>query len=205
MSGELEIFLIRHGQTAYNAEGRYMGSQDIPLNEYAGKVLRRADFSPDIVYVSPLCRARQTAEILFPDACQTVIPDLREMCFGSFEGRNYKEMDHDADYRSWVDGFCMGKCPGGESRGEFTARTCSAFEKLMESHLAAGRRQMVIVAHGGTQMAVLERFGVPRRDYYDWCAKNGEGYLLKTDLLQWKEERSLTFLKNCDFTAKEKL
>ncbi len=187
------IYLLRHGETAYNAEKRYQGVRDIPLSDAGRAKLRRADFSPRTVYVSPLCRARESASILFPTAAQTVVPGLREMCFGAFEGRNYEEMEHDPAYRAWVDGGCMGRCPGGESRAEFSERVCAAFERLADAAVRAGENTLVIAAHGGTQMAVLERYAVPRRDYYAWCAPNGGGYILCAD--RWQSEKTLELVR----------
>lgn len=187
------IYLLRHGETAYNAEKRYQGVRDIPLSDAGRAKLRRADFSPRTVYVSPLCRARESASILFPTAAQTVVTRLREMCFGAFEGRNYEEMEHDPAYRAWVDGGCMGRCPGGESRVEFSERVCAAFERLADAAVRAGENTLVIAAHGGTQMAVLERYAVPRRDYYAWCAPNGGGYILCAD--RWQSEKTLELVR----------
>ena len=202
---------------------------------------------PAVVYVSPLKRARETASILFPKAVQVVIPELAEMNFGKFEGRNYKEMENDPDYRAWVEGMCLGKCPGGESREEFCARTCEAFLEVLRQvpqnatetfnrnlNIETGKTwesgetgesretwesgetgesretgesgetgktgesretgekisRLVIVAHGGTQMAVMNRFncdhfsGKESResrtdDYYSWQLPCGQGYVLE--------------------------
>ena len=68
-----------------------------------------------------------------------------------------------------------GRCPGGESRVEFSERVCAAFERLADAAVRAGENTLVIAAHGGTQMAVLERYAVPRRDYYAWCAQTAAG------------------------------
>ena len=46
------IYLLRHGQTEYNAQKRYQGQRDIPLSPEGAAQLRRADFDPDVVYVS---------------------------------------------------------------------------------------------------------------------------------------------------------
>ncbi len=59
------IYLLRHGLTAYNAEKRYQGQRDIPLSPRP-RQLRQADLRPETVYITPLCRTRQTAEVLFP-------------------------------------------------------------------------------------------------------------------------------------------
>ena len=100
------IYLLRHGLTEYNAEKRYQGQRDIPLSAAGRAVLCRADIFPKTVYITPLCRTRQTAEVLFPGAKLVEIDGLKEMCFGSFEGRNYIEMEHDPDYLAWVAANC---------------------------------------------------------------------------------------------------
>ena len=132
----MKVYLLRHGQTEYNVDKRYQGTRDIPLSEKGRAALRRADIEPDTVYVSPLCRAVDTARVLFPAARLVPVHDLREMCFGIFEGRNYVEMERDPDYLAWVGDDCMGRCPGGESRAEFSDRTCAAFASLVDEALA---------------------------------------------------------------------
>lgn len=168
------IYLLRHGETAWNRERRYQGLTDIPLSNRGRALLRRADFSPELVYVSPLIRARETAAILFPEAEQVAVPDFREMDFGAFEGRTAGEMADDPTYRAWVAGGCTGRCPGGESLAEFSDRVWAAFAKLLE----AEPERLVIVAHGGVQMAILERYAKPHRDYFGWTAPCGGGFVL---------------------------
>lgn len=168
------IYLIRHGATAWNEERRYQGLTDLPLSNAGRGALRQADFSPEIVYVSPLIRARETAAILFPEAEQIMIPGFREMNFGAFEGRTAAEMEHDPAYRAWVASGCAGRCPGGESLAEFSDRVWAVFVKLLE--LETDR--LVIVAHGGVQMAILERYAKPSRDYFHWQAPCGGGFVL---------------------------
>jgi len=183
------IYLLRHGETDWNAEKRYQGLTDIPLSERGRAALGRADFAPERVYVSPLRRAAETAAVLFPGAEQIAVPGLREMDFGSFEGRNADEMADDPAYRAWVEGGCSGRCPGGEDWAEFSARTCAAFSRLME----AASDPLVVVAHGGTQMAVLERYGRPARPRYGWLSPNGGGFLLECG--DWSKRRELSLLK----------
>lgn len=113
------IYLLRHGLTEYNAEKRYQGQRDIPLSAAGRALLCRADISPKTVYITPLCRTRQTAEVLFPGARLVEIDDLKEMCFGSFEGRNYIEMEHDPDYLAWVAANLRKPLPGRRNQGRF--------------------------------------------------------------------------------------
>ena len=130
------IYLLRHGLTEYNAQKRYQGQRDIPLSAEGLSQLRRADIDPKVVYITPLQRTAQTARVLFPDAKLVVVKDLQEMCFGSFEGKNYVEMEHDADYQAWVKANCESKCPDGERKDDFSARICNAFSGLVDKALA---------------------------------------------------------------------
>ena len=184
------IYLLRHGETDWNTQRRYQGLVDIPLSERGRAALRQADVSPKRVYVSPLCRAVQTAAVFFPGAEQIAVPDLREMDFGTFEGRTADEMMNDPAYRAWVEDNCAGRCPGGEDWAEFSARTCAAFDRLMESTTDL----LVIVAHGGTQMAVLERYGRPVRPRWKWLCKNGGGFLL--ECADWSQKQQLSFIRD---------
>ena len=196
------IYLLRHGLTSYNAEKRYQGQRDIPLSAEGRAQLRRADFSPSTVYITPLCRTRQTAEVLFPEANLIEVKDLQEMCFGSFEGRNFIEMEHDPDYLAWVEANCESPCPDGETKSIFSERVCRAFSALVDQALADGEERLVILAHGGTQMAAMERYALPHKDYYAWCAPNAGGFVL--DTRDWAEKRQLYLLKTVQYTKEER-
>lgn len=199
----MRVYLLRHGRTVYNAQQRYQGLADIPLSPEGEAELKAAAEIPEVVYVSPLGRARRTAELVFPGARQVLVEDFREMDFGAFEGRNYREMEHDAAYRSWVDGGCEGACPGGESREEFSCRVRSAFERLMEKALEDNRDWVVVVAHGGVLMAVLEAWGQPRRDYFQWSAPCGGGFALETDGALWRQRRTLVLAGELRYAGEE--
>ena len=173
----MKILLIRHGLTRLGEEKRYQGVLDLGLSEKGRTELKAADFAPARVYVSPLRRARETAEILFPSAELIAVSDLREMNFGVFEGRGWWEMESDPAYRAWVDGGCAGRCPGGEGRAEFSERVCAAMRELLQRE----RETLVIVAHGGTQMAALEKWGDPARAFYAWQRPCGCGWALTWD------------------------
>ena len=176
------IVLLRHGETAYNAQRRYQGKSDIPLSARGKARLRAADFVPDVVFVTALCRTAQTAAAIFPGARQAVEDDLREMDFGDFEA-----------YRAWLASGGEAACPNGEGKAAFCARVRRAFERLVDDALARGAERLVIVAHGGTQMAALSRFAEPHRDYYDWNAPLAGGFVL--DAAQWPERRVLRVVK----------
>ena len=196
---DMRIWLIRHGKTELGEQGRYQGRTDTGLSENGRNELRRAGLCPEHVYVSPALRARETAKILFPEARQIIVEDLREMDFGDFEGRHWREMENDAAYRAWVDGGCTGRCPGGEDRASFSARVCRAFAGIIgrerENPEKEETQPVCIVAHGGTQMAVLERWGVPDGVYFQWQTPCGRGWHLCAGDL----EEGLRVVEKADF------
>lgn len=196
----MRVYLLRHGRTAYNDQRRYQGSSDVPLSPAGEAELAPAGFEAQAVYVSPMRRAEQTAARLFPGARQVVVDAFREMDFGAFEGRNFQEMERDADYRAWVDGGCMGRCPGGESRTEFTARVVPAFAALVEAMLEQRRERVAVVAHGGVQMAAMERFALPQRTYFAWNAPCGGGFVLETDRAFWRRYGKLRLAETVCYT-----
>lgn len=196
----MNIWLLRHGRTQFNDERRYQGQLDIPLSPSGEAELTQAEFRPTCVYVSPLCRSQQTAGIVFPGARQIVIDDFAEMDFGVFDGRTADEMADDPAYRAWVDGDCTAQCPGGESRAAFCDRSCAAFARLLEQHRD---EEVVIVAHGGTLRAVMERYALPEKDYFDWMSGNGGGYRLTYDEALWREKHKLRLAERVRFVREE--
>ena len=192
------IYLLRHGQTEYNAQKRYQGQRDIPLSAAGIAQLRQADFAPEVVYVSPLQRTAQTARVFFPGAKLIPVDGLKEMNFGRFEGQTFVQVEQDPEYLAWVQENEHAAHPDGERIQDFCNRSCAAFAKLVEESLAQHKQQLVIVAHGGIQMAVMSRYGLPRRDYHDWCGPNAGGYRL--DAANWQTDHTLQLLETVQYT-----
>ena len=193
----MKLYLLRHGITEYNAKHYYQGSRDIPLSEEGRAQLGRADFDVDVVYVTPLMRTGQTAEILFPTARQVVVEELREMNFGIFEGRSDAEMAGEPVYEAWIRSEWQMPCPEGESWADFADRSCTAIDRLIRQAHADGAEKLVIVAHGGTQMAVLRRHARPERKLVEWLGKNGGGFVLDTG--RWESEGILDYTGEIDW------
>lgn len=106
-----------------------------------------------------------------------LISALQECDFGEFENKNYQELNGDPAYQAWIDSNGSLPFPGGESAEAFKRRCQEGFEIIAGSVRKLSLRAAV-VAHGGTIMAVLERFGYPKKDYFDYQVKNGCGYVL---------------------------
>ena len=195
----MKVYLLRHGETAWNAEKRYLGCRtDQPLSAPGRAALVPADFAPERLVVSPLLRCRQTASILFPNTAQQQDEGLREMDFGAFEGRTADEMAADADYRAWVDRLCAGPCPGGEDMDAFAQRSADAFLRQVQKALADGCASLAVVAHGGTVMAVMSRLFRPEKPYFQWYARNGCGWSFAADAVPFTvtQAQPLCFVKN---------
>ena len=174
----MQLIVLRHGKTAGNIEKRYIGTTNEPLCKEGEEQARAVGEVRSVarVYVSPLLRARQTAQIAFPCAQQIVVPDLREMDFGEFENKNYQELAGNAAYQAWVDGNCEAHCPQGESKDEFSRRTACALHVLLHEAAQRGEEYVIVVAHGGTVMAAMDAFTCAKGSYYSWHVDNCEGY-----------------------------
>lgn len=167
------ILAIRHGETAWNADGRVQGHQDIALNERGREQARAlaaalAGEVIDAVYSSDLKRARETAEALALPAGLPVRTDaqLRERTFGRLEGFTFPEIEQRwpedaARWRRREPDFAVG---GGESLLVFYARCVEAATRLAAAH--AGQT-IALVAHGGVldvlyRAAARIELGAPR-------------------------------------------
>ncbi len=153
-----EIGLLRHFPTDWNREGRLQGRTDVPLAEdsradlAALRLPERWRAAPMVV--SPLTRARQTAEALNEGAPVAVDARLIEMDFGAFEGAIGAELlaDPGSGYRPLEDWGWDWRPPGGESPAEMFARVAPL---LAEIAAAGGPR--LIVAHRGVMRCILAR------------------------------------------------
>lgn len=165
------IYYIRHGETAWNAEGRLQGTQDIPLNElgrrqaaHAGTILagllaRDGRDKREIAYVaSPLGRARSTMdrvreELGLPSGQYATDDRLREIGYGEWEGSTLAQMQSkDPDFyakrltQKWTI-----SSPGGETYASVQLRMRDWYDSL--------KADTVAVAHGGTCRALMVALG----------------------------------------------
>jgi probable phosphoglycerate mutase len=149
------LLLIRHGETAWNAEHRIQGRLDVPLSAtgiwQAGRLAQRlAGESLDAVVSSDLARAWMTAAPLADARGLTMIaePRLRERAFGIFEGKTLDEIAdrHPEEFAAWRARDVDWRIPDGESGAEFIDRVLGALRDIAETY--AGRTAAV-VTHGG--------------------------------------------------------
>jgi probable phosphoglycerate mutase len=161
MQKETRICLIRHGETAWNAELRIQGQRDLPLNETGlaqAKALseRLAAQHFEAIYSSDLLRARQTAEPLAGGSPVRLEPQLRERNFGCCEGMTREEIA--ADDAAVAEALAARRpgyvLPGGESLEQHLDRVTACLSRLARRH--AGQT-IAVVTHGGVLDLVYRR------------------------------------------------
>ena len=203
----MKLVIMRHGQTEANERRVYAGVSNVALSAEGVRQAHAAGVvqSVERVYVSALDRAKHTAAICFPHAKLIEVGGLGELDFGAFEGRSADEMKDDAAYRSWVDGRCIGTCPGGECRADLVRRVKAAIESIVGGARDRGDERVVIVGHGGTIMAAMSAFADSDADYFSWQVGNCEGYLIDVafegDALRfssWERFYDLSFMRASD-------
>lgn len=181
---QITLVLIRHGATKANQEQRYLGKTDEALTEEGKQELKeymKRKFYPDIdcLFTSPMKRCVQTAKILYPKLQAVQMKEWKEMDFGEFEGKNYKELKGDNRYQAWIDSNGILPFPEGESREKFIARCVRGFQKMAEEVKQRKEKEeyktIGVIVHGGTIMALLSKYG--GGDYFDYQVSNGKGYV----------------------------
>jgi len=162
------IYLFRHGEVVLAETRRFIGHLDVPLSalgerQSAAQAARLAPVKLAALYSSDLTRARRTGEIIGAPhgLAPTVVPQLREMAMGRWEGLTAAVIQRDEPDRfaDWMANVGRFPFPDGESVPDLEARAWPAFEAIAGAH--AGQA-IAVVAHGGTNRALLCRaLGLP--------------------------------------------
>jgi broad specificity phosphatase PhoE len=155
------FYLIRHGESLYNAEGRIQGQSDVALSplglrQAAAIADALADDQIDAVFASPLRRAMQTAEPIAARLDLTIQSDdrLKEIHAGIFQGLLWAEIEakFPEAARPWREQHPDFVIPGGESRRSLMVRGLAVLESIRENPF----RRVAIVSHGGILAAALK-------------------------------------------------
>ena len=185
-----ELWLIRHGQTDWNLEGRYQGQSDIPLNptglaqaEAFAASLDGQHFSA--LYSSDLRRAFQTAEAIARHTGLAVIPEprLREIHQGQWHGRTLDEVraiyNESAQAQRWQIDPEAARAPGGESVLEVSQRMAAAANAIARAH--PGQR-VLVVSHGlALATLVCQSSGIPLSEVYSHIPDNTQASVIEWD------------------------
>ena len=174
------VYLLRHGITQGNEEGRYVGRVDLPVSAEGKRQLeemKKKYLYPraELFFSSPRARCVQSLELLYPGEAPQIVENLAECDFGDYEGKLFAELKDDPEYQKWASGS-TDSAPNGESSKAFQLRCCVAFEQIIDTLMRSDANSAVIMAHGGTIMSILGTYGFPRRPMYDWMTGSGMGF-----------------------------
>ena len=167
----MNVFVMRHGETAWSVSGRHAGTTDLPLTDNGRRlavrmqpVLAKEAFA--LVLCSPMQRARETCELAGLGASAVIEPDLVEWNYGAYEGLTPKQFHETAP--GWL--FFRDGCPGGETPQQIGDRTDRV---IARARAVAG--DVALFAHGHVLRVLAAR----------WIGSPGAGqhFLLDTGTL----------------------
>jgi broad specificity phosphatase PhoE len=168
----VNVFPIRHGETAWSLSGQHTGTTDIPLTDNGRRLaerlrpaLAKEDFA--LVLTSPLQRARETCELAGLGKAAVVEPNLVEWNYGEYEGLTPKQID--AMSPGWL--IFQDGCPGGEMPEQVGARVDRVIARAR-----AVEGDVALFAHGHVLRVLAARWlGLP--------PGGGQHFLLNTGTL----------------------
>jgi probable phosphoglycerate mutase len=166
------FYFLRHGETAWNAEGRICGSTDVPLSD-AGRrqaqllAFRVKPLLAEALYSSPLSRALETARLIGETIGREPVVDhrLAELNYGVWEGRTFEEIQHatPAVYRAWDADPADLAPPEGESGAHLIERLTPFLADVAQRHPSGN---VVVVCHKTVcRLLACHIMGVPLAEY----------------------------------------
>lgn len=187
------IYLIRHGLTAANLEGKYIGATDVDLCEEGVQEIIKLREQYDYpmvgrVYSSPLRRSVQTARLLYPEMTPVTVDSLREYAFGVFENKTPAELKALPEYKGWMDSAQQTVPSGAEDPSAFGARVVEGLDRIIRDMMKNRVSEAAVVTHAGVITAILSACGLPRRPLLEWKVESGKGYTLNINAGLWANE-----------------
>lgn len=168
----LSVYLLRHGETAYNADGnRYCGRTDLALTD-KGIAQAKAVFEQlkgkkiDAVYSSPLKRANDTAKIASGNENVAVDERLIEIDFGNWEGKRREEfvVENPSIWQQWEQNPATAQAGGtGENAQQVITRVDDFFGEMLAKHK---NQTILVVGHNGiNRFYMAHKLGMPLKNY----------------------------------------
>lgn len=156
----MRLYLVRHGQTAWNLQGKAQGHTDTPLDEVGvAQAIQLAEsfrqMSIDQVWTSDLVRSLETARSLASVTGSTleITALLRERSFGEWEGSQYVELHERLRAMSSDQDEFYARPPGGESTADVWERIEGVYQEILGTDCAS----LAVVSHGGVCAALLAK------------------------------------------------
>lgn len=186
----LKLLLVRHGETDWNRDRRIMGRQEIGLNE-TGRLQATAmkqalaNFPVDALYSSPVCRARETAQILGEDRGLAPLYDERlvEIHYGDWVGMTFDQVRALPDYTPYFQRLETPVAPGGETLFQVRDRAMDFIAEIRKRH---PEQTVVAVSHADwIKCVVMEFLSIPYEHIWKFRIDNVSVSLIECDPLGW--------------------
>jgi len=192
------LILIRHGETPHNRDKRYQGHRDTSLTR-AGKrqtreiALRLRDKPLDAIYSSDLKRTRYMAEVInsYHSLKINILPELREIDFGDWEGKTYNEIQREWKglLNAWERKPSQIKIPRGESIKDLAERIRSTIKKIVSNH---PDQRVAIITHGGPiRIILMDALGLGLNDWWKTITSNGG-----ISIIEYQSKKAKVLLQN---------
>ncbi|NWQ41578.1 histidine phosphatase family protein [Bacillus sp. EB106-08-02-XG196] len=201
MDDSVVIALFRHGLTEENKRKAYLGWNDSPLCKESFDLSTKSRYN--LYFSSDLPRCITTATILFPNKELILLPNLREMNFGRWEGKTYEDLKEVPLYQRWLSNPISYCPPEGESFDKFTHRVQNGWEEITGEILSKNVGRCAIITHGGIIRYLLSEFAPQPRDFWSWQVQHHQGFELVFDREALRRRDRCTLLREVPLTAKE--
>ncbi len=192
------LILIRHGETPHNRDKRYQGHRDTSLTTEGKRqtreiALRLRDKPLDAIYSSDLKRTRYMAEVInsYHSLKINILPELREIDFGDWEGKTYNEIQRkwESLLNGWERKPSKVKIPNGESIQELAKRTRTIIKKIIRAHL---NQKVAIITHGGPiRIILMDALGLEADNWWGTITSNGG-----ISIIEYQSKRAKVLLQN---------
>lgn len=182
------LYLVRHGQTMGNLQGKYIGSFEDELSSQGILEIKKAkeiikNVSFDSIFTSDRKRAIDSARILVDKEINCDYR-LNERSFGIFENKTYKEIcdNYPIEQKAWEENWIDYKIPGGESVAETYGRVVE-FMQLLEKE---NYKNCLAVTHGGIiKLIYCYILGGDLNNFWKFTSKNGNISIVKFEYNNW--------------------
>lgn len=186
------IYLIRHGITQGNLDGKYIGQTNLSLCPEGKRQIESYcadEVYPEVqkVYSSPLARCLETAEIIYPDNKLMIIDELSEMNFGDFEGKTRQQLQDLREYADWLKGGADSSPPNGEKYGDFMLRCIEGLDAVFTDMMNSDITNASIITHAGVITNLLCGYGLPKGRPADYMCGAGGGFEIILTPFLWQK------------------
>ncbi len=196
----MKILLIRHGETKSNIERIYSGWSDVLLNKNGIKQAKKlANFLSNKkihkIYSSDLKRAKEFSKIAFGNRKIHLLPELREINFGDFEGLKHEEIISlfPKEYKTWLKNPKKASIPNGENLTDLKKRVMSFFKKIKGTN---DHTTIAVISHAGPIKAIVAH---AKKSANFWTIKIDNASVsiiyLKNGRIRAGKINNITFLK----------